>query len=84
MNRITRKTKNGYSIPPELQESATARLGQWEDMIESLEREYEEISLQLENLRTTGKGKSVRFRELLARKLTVSTMLDTLRRSESQ
>ena len=43
MNRITRKTKNGYIIPPELQEPATARLGQWEDMVESLEREYEEI-----------------------------------------
>ncbi len=84
MNRITRKTKNGYIIPPELQEPATARLGQWEDMIESLEREYEEISLQLEDLRAAGKGKSVRFREQLARKLTVSTMLDTLRRSESQ
>ena len=52
--------------------------------VESLEREYEAISLQLEDLRAAGKGKSVRFREQLARKLTVSTMLDTLRRSDSQ
>ena len=58
------------------------RLGRWEDMAEQLEKEQTDISAQLESLRRAGKEKSVRFRELFARKLTVSTMLDTLRRSE--
>ena len=43
--------------------------------------EQAEISALLEELRAAGKEKSVRFRESFARKLTVSTMLDTLRRS---
>ena len=50
-------------------------------MMEQLEREQAEISALLEELRAAGKEKSVRFRESFARKLTVSTMLDTLRRS---
>lgn len=53
----------------------------WEDMTERLEQEQADIAAQLERLRGAGKEKSVRFRELFARKLTVSTMLDTLRRS---
>ena len=81
MERITQKTESGYYVPPEQQAQALARLGRWEDMMEQLEREQAEISALLEELRAAGKEKSVRFRESLARKLTVSTMLDTLRRS---
>ena len=82
MDRLTEKQKDGYSIPAELQARALMRLGRWEDMAEQLEKEQTDISAQLESLRRAGKEKSVRFRELFARKLTVSTMLDTLRRSE--
>ena len=83
MERITQKTESGYYVPPEQQAQALARLGRWEDMTERLEQEQEQadIAAQLERLRGAGKEKSVRFRELFARKLTVSTMLDTLRRS---
>lgn len=82
MDRLTEKQKDGYSMPAELQARALMRLGRWEDMAEQLEKEQTDISAQLESLRRAGKEKSVRFRELFARKLTVSTMLDTLRRSE--
>ena len=82
MDRLTEKQKDGYSLQAELQARALMRLGRWEDMAEQLEKEQTDISAQLESLRRAGKEKSVRFRELFARKLTVSTMLDTLRRSE--
>ena len=82
MDRLTEKQKDGYSLPAELQARALMRLGRWEDMAEQLEKEQTDISAQLESLRRAGKEKSVRFRKLFARKLTVSTMLDTLRRSE--
>ena len=82
MDRLTEKQKDGYSLPAELQARALMRLGRWEDMAEQLEKEQTDISAQLESLRRAGKEKSVRFRELFARKLTVSTMPDTLRRSE--
>ena len=82
MDRLTEKQKDGYSLPAELQARALMRLGRWEEMAEQLEKEQTDISAQLESLRRAGKEKSVRFRELFARKLTVSTMLDTLRRSE--
>ena len=82
MDRLTEKQKDGYSLPAELQARALMRLGRWEDMAEQLEKEQTDISAQLESLRRAGKEKSVRFRELFARKLTVSTMLDTMRRSE--
>ena len=82
MDRLTEKQKDGYSLPAELQARALMRLGRWEDMAEQLEKEQTDISAQLERLRRAGKVKPVRFRELFARKLTVSTMLDTLRRSE--
>ena len=51
-------------------------------MAEQLEQEQADIAAQLETLRKAGKEKSVRFRELFARKLTISTMLDLLRRSD--
>ena len=81
MERMTQKTADGYTVAPEAQAQAITRLGRWEDMMEQLEREQAEISALLEELRAAGKEKSVRFRESFARKLTVSTMLDTLLRS---
>ena len=70
MDRLTEKQKDGYSLPAELQARALMRLGRWEDMAEQLEKEQTDISAQLESLRRAGKEKSVRFRELFARKLT--------------
>lgn len=82
MKRLTEKQKDGYILPSALQGQALMRLGRWEDMAERLEKEQEDIAAQLQSLRSAGKEKSARFRELFARKLTVSTMLDTLRCSE--
>lgn len=84
MERMTQKTADGYTVAPEAQAQAITRLGRWEDMMEQLEREQAEISALLEELRAAGKEKSVRFRESFARKFTVSTMLDTLRRNASR
>ena len=84
MERFTQKTKDGYAIAPELQTQAIMRLGRWEDTVEQLEHEQAEIAAQLESLRAAGKEKSGRFRESFARKLTDSTMLDTLRRSDAK
>ena len=82
MERLKEKNENGYCVPPAQQARALARLGHWEDMAGQLEQEQADIAAQLETLRQAGKEKSVRFRELFARKLTISTMLDLLRRSD--
>ena len=84
MERFTQKAKGGDAIAPELQAQAIMRLGRWEDTVEQLEHEQAEIAAQMESLRAAGKEKSVRFRESFARKLTVSTMLDALRRSDAK
>ena len=82
MQRLTDRSDKGYALPEELRHRALVRLGRWEDMFEQLECEQLDIAAQLEQLRRVGKEGSVRFRELLARKLTVSTLLDMLRQRE--
>nr|WP_297172569.1 hypothetical protein [uncultured Agathobaculum sp.] len=84
MQRLTNRSDKGYALPEEMRHRALERLGRWEDMAEQLECEQADIAAQLEQLRRVGKERSVRFRELFARKLTVSTVLDMLRQSEVQ
>ena len=83
MERLTTKNEDSSYTPlPGMQERAMQRLGCWEDMAEQLEQEQAAAAAELEALRGRGKEKSVRFRELFARKLTVANMLDALRRSD--
>ena len=83
MERLTTKNTDGSYAPlPGMQERAMQRLGCWEGMAEQLEQEQAAVAAEMEALRGRGKEKSVRFRELFARKLTVANMLDALRRSD--
>lgn len=65
---LTNKNENGYSCTDE--KAAIERLGRIEALYERLCREQEEISLELSKLRASGKAKSVKFNQLLAKKLT--------------
>ena len=80
MERLTKKEGDNYVLSPELYTVAVQRLGKMEDMLEQLLAEKDEIASQLEAQRNAGKEKSVRFRELFARKLTVMNTLDLCRR----
>ena len=61
-------------VRPEQLEQALARLAQFEDMAQGLDREQAEIAQRLEQLRSQGREKTVQFRELLAQKLTNQNM----------
>ena len=74
MERITEKTLQGYSVPPERLPDALRRLGELEDWMESLEAERDALSARLDALRKEGKEKSARFRETLGEKLLVSSI----------
>lgn len=80
MERLTKKEGDNYVLSPESYTVAVQRLGKMEDMLEQLLAEKDEIASQLEAQRNAGKEKSVRFRELFARKLTVMNTLDLCRR----
>ena len=80
MERLTKKEGDNYVLSPELYTVAVQRLGKMEDMLEQLLAEKDEISSQLEAQRNAGKEKSVRFRELFARKLSVMNTLELCRR----
>ena len=54
--------------------AALERLSAFEDMACGVEREREEISARLEELRNRGREKTVQFRELLAQKLVNNNM----------
>ena len=76
MERLTKKEGDNYVLSPELYTVAVQRLGKMEQLL----AEKDEIASQLEAQRNAGKEKSVRFRELFARKLTVMNTLDLCRR----
>lgn len=65
---LTVKDENGYFCTDE--RAAIERLGKIEEFYERLCREQEEIGLALSDLRSQGKAKSVKFNQLLAKKLT--------------
>ena len=81
MERLTTKNADGSYAPlPGMQERAMQRLGCWADMAEQLEQEQTAVAAELEALRGRGKEKSVRFRELFARKPVSYTHLDVYKR----
>lgn len=75
-SRLTARTPAGVTAADPA--AALARLADLEDTIEALLRERGQISAELEALRTGGKTRTVRFRELLARKVTNRDMLTRL------
>lgn len=80
MERLTEKAGQSYAVPPEKLGEAVARLAQFEDMVDALVREREEISRELEALREQGKEKTVHFKELLARKLINTNLCQEMER----
>ena len=74
MERYTTREGNEVRVRPEQLEQALARLAQFEDMAQGLDREQAEIAQRLEQLRSQGREKTVQVRELLAQKLTNQNM----------
>lgn len=72
MARMTRRVAEGkaYALVDARVEDAIARLGAFEDLYDSLLAEREKIATELEALRAENKQKTVRFKSLLAQKLT--------------
>ena len=76
MERLTRRNAAGaWELPPDRLEEAAERLARWEGLPAELEEELAAISAELEALRGAGKEKTVRFRELMAKKLTDRSLL---------
>ena len=76
MERYTRTVDGKVTVAPEEMAAALERLSAFEDMACGVEREREreEISARLEELRNRGREKTVQFRELLAQKLVNNNM----------
>lgn len=51
------------------------RLQQFENMLAAVQKEYENIVRQMEDLKEKGKIRSVTYQQLLARKMTYQNML---------
>lgn len=84
MNRLTKATsKNSYIIDDTtIQQDengysgeAINKLAKFENMYEAIVEQQDEISKELEKLRIEGKTHSVKFKQLLANKLTNSNIL---------
>ena len=61
---------------------ALERLAKCEDLLSDLEREQTELSQTMEALKLQGKQKTVQFRELMARKLTIASIRLELERNQ--
>lgn len=75
MERYTIRSAGAVSVEPEQLQAALERLARFEDLAFGLAGEQEEISKSLERLRGERREKTVQFRELMARKLTNTSML---------
>lgn len=85
MERLTRKSEQGefYIMENSMVEhnengycdSAVERLAVFENIYEDLVKSQSEIHKELEKLRNEGKTKSVKFRELMVKKLTNNNMI---------
>ena len=82
MEPITVPTPSGPAIPPERLEEAARHLARLEAMAAALAAEQEDIPAQLARLRAEGREKTVRFRELMARKLTIASLRLELERNQ--
>ena len=78
MERITKQAPGGYWVEPDavlpreqgFGGAAIENLARMENLYEDLCRQQERIAGELEALRLAGKQKTVRFRQLLANKVT--------------
>lgn len=76
MERLTKKLdNNNYIVDNDRLNQAINKLAIFENIYEELNAEQIEISKKLEVLRNEGKMKSLKFRELMTKKLTNSTVL---------
>lgn len=85
MQRITEKQPDGtYHVGPSHIEQlsdtafggeAIERLAAMENALEVVEQQYESVSKKLEELKAKGKIRSATAQQMLAQKLTYSTML---------
>ena len=56
------------------------RLGKFENALKDIVNEYNNIGLKLENLRNENKEKTVKFKELLGKKLTYNMIITIFKR----
>ena len=70
--RLTQKTESGYQADGLM---AIERLGRLEDVIERLQKEYDQTVLALERLSAQGKEKSATYKQLWANKLSLRETL---------
>ncbi len=76
MERITARGDDGiWTIPPEQNGAAAARLAAFENAYERLTARQGEIAARMEALKTQGKQKTAQFRELFGEKLTNQNIL---------
>lgn len=69
MNRYTIKNNSDYILINETQiDSAINQLGRYEDQIETMIKEVEELSNKMELLRNQNIEKSVQFRQLFSKR----------------
>lgn len=88
MARLTKPCGNGtYTAPAQtvqqtaagLEGEAITRLGLFEDFAQELWQEQKELAAELEKMRAEGKKNSVKFREMLGKKVMGSSTLLQLR-----
>lgn len=77
MERLTKKLddQDNYIVDNDKLNQAINKLAIFENIYEELNAEQIEISKKLEDLRNEGKMKSLKFRELMTKKLTNSAVL---------
>lgn len=76
MQRLTKRTNNGYSTPDP--QAALDRLGRWEDLYEQLCQEREAATARMQMLTAQGKEKSATYRQLFSNKLTLAIFISRL------
>ena len=82
MEPLTTREGTGYALSPERYDAGVNRLGALERMWADLEARQAAIPGELQALREAGKEKTVKFRELMAEKLTNAAILSALERAE--
>lgn len=76
MERLTKKSeRNTYTINPSQFEKAVERLALFENIYEDLIKSQIDIHNELEKLRGEDKTKTVKFKELMIKKLTNNNMI---------
>lgn len=73
---LTFRDQNGFHCKDE--KAAVERLGRIEEFYKRTCKEQEKISAELSALRAAGKAKSVKFNQLLAKKLTNVSIIAAL------